>query len=83
MSLDQVGEALSTVASFLAGQPEAEQAVRARWRAGARAVAGELPAEVTQAADALNATLPSLTLGLVLYGEYTLIVRSAMLGKGS
>src|SRR5262249_28454854 len=28
---------------------------------------------------AAHITLPSLTLGLVLYGEYTLIVRSAML----
>src|SRR5690242_1883580 len=32
---------------------------------------------------ASHITLPSLTLGLVLYGEYTLIVRSAMLDRKS
>jgi ABC-type dipeptide/oligopeptide/nickel transport system permease component len=38
------------------------------------------PSWWTHAKDVLShMTLPSLTLGLVLYGEYTLIVRSAML----
>src|SRR6185436_6770185 len=59
MDLVQVGEALSTLASFLAGQPEAEQAVRARWRAGVK-TADELSAEVRAAADLLGTGLPSL-----------------------
>src|SRR4051812_33730266 len=56
----QIGDALSTIAAFLAAQRELEQPLRATWHAGTR-VSGGVPAEMAAAAELLAGSLPSLT----------------------
>jgi hypothetical protein len=62
MVATELESAVSTIAAFLAAQPESEQAVRARWHAGEAHASAGLPPEVIAAADRLAATVPPLTM---------------------
>ena len=63
MLLTQVEASLSALAGSLADRPELGDAVLARFRAGrhAGAAGGELPEDVSAAADVVRDALPSLT----------------------